>query len=59
MYLHHTYGYQMAHNSGDIQNNILAILHTLLLPCCVLPFVVSVCYPQALSHTPSRERGNA
>ena len=22
-------------------------------------FVVSVCYPQALSHTPSRERGNA
>ena len=29
------------------------------LPCCVLPFVVSVCYPQALSHTPSRERGNA
>ena len=30
-----------------------------LLPCCVLPFVVSVCYPQALSHTPSRERGNA
>jgi hypothetical protein len=30
-----------------------------LLPCCVLPFLVSVWYPQALSHTPSRERGNA
>src|SRR5439155_23658243 len=30
-----------------------------VLPCCVLPFLVSVWYPQALSHTPSRERGNA
>jgi len=30
-----------------------------ILPCCVLPFLVSVWYPQALSHTPSRERGNA
>jgi hypothetical protein len=23
----------------------------ILLPCCVLPFLVSVWYPQALSHT--------
>src|SRR3954463_13088728 len=28
----------------------------ILLPCCVLPFLVSVWYPQALSHTSSRER---
>src|SRR5439155_26987474 len=35
------------------------LLSPIGLPCCVLPFLVSVWYPQALSHTPSRERGNA